>query len=98
LSPSRCFRKGLGCFLTQLGEDGNTEVETAFGYIAPTRNYQITRLEALDFIWSLGHFHAYLGARPFLWKTDHRALKYVFDASKSHVPVLARYKLIVNES
>ena len=35
--------------------------------------------------------------RPFLWKTDHRALKYIFDASKSSVPVLARYKLIADE-
>ena len=28
---------------------------------------------------------------------DHRALKYIFDASKSSVPVLARYKLIADE-
>ena len=39
----------------------------------------------------------YLCARPFLWKTDHRALKYIFDASKSSVPILTRYKLIVDE-
>src|SRR5204862_1876639 len=53
--------------------------------------------EALAFIWSLGHFHAYLCTRPFLWKIDHRALKYVFDASKLSVPVLAWYKLIADE-
>ena len=92
--------QGMGCFLTQLDKDGKTEVVIAFGSIAltPTQiKYHITRLEALAFIWSLGHFHAYLCARPFLWKTDHRALKYIFDASKSSVPVLARYKLIADE-
>ena len=92
--------KGMGCFLTQLDEDGKTEVVIAFGSIALTQTqmkYHITRLEALAFIWSLGHFHAYLCARPFLWKTDHRALKYIFDASRSSVPVLARYKLIADE-
>jgi transposase InsO family protein len=91
---------GLGCFLTQLAEDNKTEVVIAFGSVALTsaqRKYQITRSEALAFIWSLGHFHAYLCARPFLWKTDHRALKYIFDASRSQVPVLARYKLIADE-
>ena len=92
---------GLGCFLTQLDDDDpKKEVVIAFGSIALTsaqRKYQITRTEALAFIWSLGHFHAYLCARPFLWKTDHRALKFIFDASKSQVPVLARYKLIADE-
>ena len=92
---------GLGCFLTQLDDDDpRKEVVIAFGSIALTsaqRKYQITRTEALAFIWSLGHFHAYLCARPFLWKTDHRALKFIFDASKSQVPVLARYKLIADE-
>ena len=33
-------------------------------------------METLAFIWSLGHFHAYLCARPFLWKTHQRALKF----------------------
>src|SRR5438105_4672659 len=61
------------------------------------KKYHITRLEALAFVWSLGHFHAYLCARPFLWKTDHRALKYIFDASKSHIPVLVWYQLIADE-
>src|SRR5438045_717757 len=90
----------MGCFLTQLNEDGKTEVVITFGSIAltPTQiKYHITRLEALAFIWSLGHFHAYLCTYPFLWKTDHSALKYIFDASKSSVPVLARYKLIADE-
>ena len=91
----------MGCFLTQLDEeDSKKEVVIAFGSIAltPTQiKYHITRLEALAFVWSLGHFHAYLCARPFLWKTDHRALKYIFDASKSQIPVLARYKLIADE-
>src|SRR5439155_9960982 len=84
--------KGMGCFLTQLDVDGKTEVVIAFGSIALTSTqmkYRITRLKALAFIWSLGHFHAYLCTRPFLWKRDHRALKYIFDASKSSVPVLA---------
>jgi hypothetical protein len=70
--------RGLGCFMTQLGEDGHTEVVIAFRSTALThtqRKYHITRLEALGFIWSLGRFHA----------------------SKSHVPVLARYKLIADE-
>jgi len=64
---------------------------------ATQKKYHITQLEALAFIWSLGHFHTYLCTRPFLWKTDHRALKYIFDTSKSYVSVLARYKLIADE-
>lgn len=70
--------RGLGCFMTQLGEDGQTEVVIAFHSIALTytqRKYHVARLETLGFIWSLGRFHA----------------------SKSHVPVLARYKLIADE-
>jgi RNase H-like domain found in reverse transcriptase/Reverse transcriptase (RNA-dependent DNA polymerase) len=90
----------LSCFLTQLAEDNKAEVVIAFGSVALTsaqRKYQITHSEALAFIWSLGHFHAYLCARLFLWKTDHRTLKYIFDASRSQVPVLAKYKLIADE-
>jgi len=57
---------GLGRFLTQLDDDDpKKEVVIACGSIALTsaqRKYQITRTEALAFIWSLGHFHAYLCA------------------------------------
>jgi RNase H-like domain found in reverse transcriptase len=72
----------------------------AFGSCAlkpAQRKYHITRLEALAFIWTLGHFHAYLSSRAFLWRTDHRALKYIFDASKTQIPVLQRYKLIADD-
>jgi hypothetical protein len=90
---------GLGCFITQLQDDG-AECVIAFGSHALTTTqskYHITRLEALAFIWTLGHFHVYLSARPFLWKTDHRALKFIFTASKTSVPVLQRYKLVADE-
>jgi hypothetical protein len=94
--------KGLGCFLTQLSEDNKTEVIIVFGSITLTsvqKKYQITRAKVLAFIWALGHFHPYLCTRPFLWKwkADHHALKYIFDVSKSQVPVLARYQLIADE-
>ena len=90
---------GIGCMILQL-QDDNTECVIAFGSKAFTpaqKRYHITRQEALAFIWTLGHFHAYLSAKPFLWRTDHRALKFIFDASKSNVACLMRYKLIADE-
>ena len=92
---------GLACFLIQLNDDNlKKEVVIAFGSIALTsiqRKYQITRTEGLAFIWSLGHFHTYVHDRPFLWKTDQCALKFIFNASKLQAPVLACYKLIADE-
>ena len=58
--------------------------------------YHITCLEALAFIWTLGHFHLYLSIKPFLWRTDHRALKFIFDAWKTNIPALQRYKLMAD--
>jgi RNase H-like domain found in reverse transcriptase/Integrase zinc binding domain/Integrase core domain/Reverse transcriptase (RNA-dependent DNA polymerase) len=91
--------EGLGCILVQLQQDG-TEVVVAFGSSSLSKaqeRYHITRLEALAFIWTLGHFHLYLSAKPFLWRTDHRALKFIFDASKTTIPALQRYKLIADD-
>jgi hypothetical protein len=91
--------EGLGCMLVQLQEDGS-EVVVAFGSASLSKaqkQYHITRLEALAFIWTLGHFHLYLSARPFLWRTDHRALKFIFDASKTAIPALQRYKLVADD-
>lgn len=91
--------EGLGCVLIQLQEDG-TEVVVAFGSSSLSKaqkKYYITRLEALAFIWTLGHFHLYLSAKPFLWRTDHRALKFICDASKTSIPALQRYKLVVDD-
>jgi hypothetical protein len=90
---------GLGCILVQLQED-NKEVVVAFGSSSLSKaqkQYHITRLEALAFIWTLGYFHLYLSAKPFLWRTDHRALKFIFDASKTAIPALQRYKLIADD-
>ena len=90
---------GLGALITQIQSDGSLCV-IAFASCALTpmqQNYHITRLEALAFIWALGHFHVYLSHRPFLWRTDHRALKFIFDASRTKIPVLQRYKLIADE-
>jgi hypothetical protein len=91
--------EGLGCMLVQLQED-RSEVVVAFGSCSLSRAqqmYHITRQEALAFIWTLGHFHLYLCAKPFLWRTDHRALKFIFDASKTTIPALQRYKLIADD-
>lgn len=82
--------EGLGCILVQIQNDGQ-EVIIAFGSSSLSKaqqRYHITRLEALAFIWTLGHFHLYLSAKPFLWRTDHRALKFIFDASKTAIPAL----------
>lgn len=85
--------------LIQLQNNGQ-EVVVAFGSCSLSKaqkQYHITRLEALAFIWTLGHFHLYLSAKPFLWRTDHRALKFIFDASKTSIPALQRYKLIADD-
>ena len=90
---------GLGALIAQLQDDGTLCV-IAFASASLTsaqQNYHITRLEALAFVWSLGHFHVYLSYRPFLWRTDHRALKFIFDASKTKIPVLQRYKMVADE-
>lgn len=90
--------EGGGCMIVQLQED-EAETVVAFGSTSFTKAqkcYHITRKEALAFIWALGHFHLYLSAKPFLWRTDHRALKFIFDTSKTGIPALQRYKLIAD--
>ena len=83
----------------QIQADGSLCV-IAFASCALTltqQNSHIIPLEALAFIWALGHFHVDLSHRPFLWRTDHRALKFIFNASHTKIPVLQRYKLIADE-
>lgn len=84
--------------IVQLQDDG---VDTVIGFGATIlmkaqKRYHISRKEALAIIWSLRHFHLYCSAKPFLWRTDHCALKFNFDALKTGVPVLRRYKLITD--
>jgi hypothetical protein len=90
--------EGLGCMIVQIQDDG-VETVVAFGSCSLSKaqkRYHISRKEALAFIWSLGHFHLYLSVKLFLWRTDHRALKFIFDASKTGVAALQRYKLIAD--
>jgi hypothetical protein len=51
----------------------------------------------LIFIWILDHFHIYLNIYSFLWKIDHRALKFIFSISKTNIPILQYYKLIIDK-
>ena len=90
--------EGGGCIIVQLQPDGK-ETVVAFGsctFSKAQKRYHISRKEALAFIWALGHFHLYLSTKPFLWRTDHRALKFIFDASKTGILALQRYKLIAD--
>ncbi len=61
------------------------------------KNYHITRLEALAFIWACGTYNYYLSSKPFIWRSDHKALKWIFTSAKCSVPALARYALAVED-
>jgi len=92
------YVKGLRYMLMQLQKD-RTKTVTPFSFCNLSKAqqiYHIIWLEVLAFIWTLSHFHLYLSVQSFLWRTDHRALKFIFDAFKISIPELQRYKLITD--
>ncbi len=71
--------EGLGAVLSQV-LDGQEHV-VAYGSRSLTkaeRRYCATRRELLALVWSVRHFRTYLLGRPFLARTDHNALKWLF--------------------
>ena len=69
-------RRALGGVLTQVDDDW---VEHPIVYISRTlipaeRNYSVSELECLGFLWSIKKLGAYVEAHPFTVITDHSAL------------------------
>lgn len=50
-------------------------------------NYAPTHLEALGVVWAINKFRHFLAGRHFLLRTDHAALKYIFNNDKPSAKV-----------
>ena len=69
----------IGCVLSQLQE--GVERVIAYGskkLSKSERNYCVTRRELLSIVWFMEHFKHYLIGRPFLVRTDHNSLRWLF--------------------
>jgi hypothetical protein len=89
---------GIGAVLGQEGSDGNLRPVAFWSRkLSETeRKYSATEREALAIVFFLDKFRHYLLGRRFLLKTDHAALKYVFNGA-AHNTKLARWALKVQE-
>ena len=76
----------IGAILTQPGDDGmdypivysNRKLNKA------ERNYSTTEREALGMVFALQKYRHYLLANPFIFYTDHQALKYLVNKPLHH--------------
>ena len=85
----------LGAVLQQHDEDGKLR---PVGYFSRTltdaeKRYSATELEAAAVVWAVTTLRHYLEGRRFHIRTDHRALQWLFSASATDNPRLARFRL-----
>lgn len=85
--------QGLGAMLSQ-NLDKKGEQAVAYASCSLTKaqkNYSITELEALAIVWGVAKFRVYLQNKPFTLRTDHEALKYLFNGTSEPSGRLARW-------
>ena len=89
---------GLGAVLSQADEEGRERpIAFASRLLSSTeRRYSATKLELLGVVWAFGHFRCYLLGRPFLVRTDHRALQHL-STFKDPSAIIARWLEFLSE-
>ena len=79
---------GFGTTLSQIADD---QKEHPIAYASKSLkkeeiNYAATELECAAVVWTIEHFHKYLGTNHFTLVTDHSALKWMkFFQPKGHI-------------
>ena len=76
----------IGEILNQLGDDGMDYpiVYSTRKLNKAKRNYSTTKREALGMVFALQKYRHYLLANPFIFYTDHQALKYLVNKPIHH--------------
>ena len=76
----------IGAILTQLGNDGMDYpiVYSRRKLNKAEKNYSTTEREALGMVFALQKYRHYLLANPFIFYTDHQALKYLINKPLHH--------------
>ena len=89
---------GLGAVLSQADSEG-CERPVAFASRSLTdteQRYASTKSELLGIVWAFRHFRCYLLGRPFLVRTDHRALEHL-SRFKDPPAIIARWLEFLSE-
>lgn len=87
--------RGIGAMLYQQVHGKTKVISCISRKLKPAeRNYSAAELEVLAVVWSLEKFREYLFRRPFLLRTDHKALTSVEALAKDHGR-LARWKCLL---
>ena len=85
----------IGAILTQPSEDGMDYpiIYSSRKLNKVERNYSKTEREALGMVFSLQKYRHYLLANPFIFYTDHQALKYLVNKPLHHGRICRRLLL-----
>ena len=88
----------IGAILTQPGDDGMDYpiVYSSRKLNKAERNYSTTEREALGMVFALQKYRHYLLANPFIFYTDHQALKYLVNKPLHHGRI-CRWLLLFQE-
>ena len=88
----------IGVILTQLGDDGMDYpmVYRSRKLNKAKRNYSTTEREALGMVFALQKYQHYLLSNPFIFYTDHQALKYLINKPLHHGRI-CRWVLLFQE-
>ena len=88
----------IGAILTQPGEDRMDYpiIYSSIKLNKEERNYSMTEREALVMVFTLQKYQHYLLASPFIFYTDHQALKYLVNKPLHHGRI-CRWLLLFQE-
>lgn len=89
---------GMAAVLYQEREDGGRNViaYASARFSGPERRYHINEQECLAIVWGIRRFRGYLEDRPFVLRTDNRALLWL-NRSKDAKAKLTRWSLLLQE-
>ena len=88
----------IGAVLCQTDKDGYYAVSYLGRATTPQESrYSVTDLEALAIVFAVKEWEVYLTSRPFVIKTDHKALTHIFQGNGRLTPKLARYAMYLNQ-